>query len=798
MRAAGLWARAELRRSWPSLLVLAVAAGLATGAIVATVAGALRAGSAVDRFETATQTAHVTIFTDDRLGYHVGEAIDDDPRVADRGHLTVAGVAPEGFMPYLDAITAIGSDLGGLQFRPWVIDGRMPAAGEADTVAVTENGAEGLGLGVGDVVDMVYFTQETAEACREGDADACADVESAGRVEVVGVVRTPTDVADNAFHQNILVANGAFLSRLGDDPPVVGHIESLRLHRAEDADEVAADYSVIVGDSGDVLTAVGDLDGPRRAGGLQRTGLLVGAAVAGLAVAVAIGQAYGRHLSRRANHVDTLEALGLRWRERTAAATLPAVAMAIGAAAISLGVAVVLSPVFPFGAARQADPDVGLRVDPSLLAAAGLAVAVGVTAVSLVAATLWARSARAIRRGADRTSQVSELTARSGLSPAKATGARWALVRGPGVRRLPVLSTLAAAVTAIGVVVGLLVVAASLDGLLWTPARYGAPWDAGVPVDPRAARDDAAALADDPRVEDAALIASGELTVQTADGSTVQLPAVAYEHVAGGLDPVVLDGRVPGAPDEVALGTATFRSLGVDIGDRVMLYGPGGEHQARVVGRLIIPAVGITDVQRGMVIPLDPFDELRAAELIAGVDVEASLLVRLAPGVLVTEYAADMAAASPSRMVERPAQPVDVRALQEVERIPLLLGGFTALIAVAAVAHALAVASRRRSGDLAVLRALGLRPAQAGQVVRWQGLTIGAAALVIGIPIGLALGRLVWSAIAGSVSVPVIIDLPPAPLLAVVAVTIGVMALVAIPPGRRVAQLRPADLLRAE
>ena len=174
------------------------------------------------------------------------------------------------------------------------------------------------------------------------------------------------------------------------------------------------------------------------------------------------------------------------------------------------------------------------------------------------------------------------------------------------------------------------------------------------------------------------------------------------------------------------------------------------------------------------------------------------MLVGLTPGTSVDDYAADLASGRPARLVETPSQQVEVRALQEVEAVPLLLGGFTAFLAVAAVAHALAVASRRRGGDLAVLRALGLRPRQAAEVPRWHGITIAVVGLVVGVPLGLVLGRLVWSTIAASVSVPVVIDLPVLPILLTAVAAIGLAALVAIPPGRRVAQLRPADLLRAE
>ena len=245
MRAAGLWARAEVRRSWPSLLVLAVLAGLACGVVVATAAGAARAGSAVDRFEAATRAAHVTLFTEDRLGGGVRKALDEDPRVEARATIEVVGAAPKGSVPGLEAVTAVGVDLGGTQFRPWLIEGRLPRRGEPDAIAVSELTSRYQGYAVGDEIEMEYFDPATAIACREGDADACRSRLTAGRVRIVGIARTTTDLASHSFRQGLLFASDAFRDRLGEEPPTIGHIESVRLRRAGDAADVAAEYSLM-------------------------------------------------------------------------------------------------------------------------------------------------------------------------------------------------------------------------------------------------------------------------------------------------------------------------------------------------------------------------------------------------------------------------------------------------------------------------------------------------------------------------------------------------------------------------
>ena len=149
-------------------------------------------------------------------------------------------------------------------------------------------------------------------------------------------------------------------------------------------------------------------------------------------------------------------------------------------------------------------------------------------------------------------------------------------------------------------------------------------------------------------------------------------------------------------------------------------------------------------------------------------------------------------------LVQSRFTPGSVRAIDDVRAVPLVVAVLVGLQALLAVAHALALAVRRRRGDLAVLRALGLRPRQAAGVVRWQSLTLAALAIVIGLPAGLAIGRSLWSAIAGSSNFVVRTDVI-AWGLVVLAGGIVVGALVAsLWSGQRAARLHPAEILRSE
>ena len=71
-----------------------------------------------------------------------------------------------------------------------------------------------------------------------------------------------------------------------------------------------------------------------------------------------------------------------------------------------------------------------------------------------------------------------------------------------------------------------------------------------------------------------------------------------------------------------------------------------------------------------------------------------------------------------------------------------------AVLLAAAVANALVVAVRRRRHDLAVLRTLGFTTGQVVRTVLWQATTVGAVAVIVGIPLGVIVGRWTWTLLA--------------------------------------------------
>jgi ABC-type antimicrobial peptide transport system permease subunit len=127
-----------------------------------------------------------------------------------------------------------------------------------------------------------------------------------------------------------------------------------------------------------------------------------------------------------------------------------------------------------------------------------------------------------------------------------------------------------------------------------------------------------------------------------------------------------------------------------------------------------------------------------------------------------------------------------------------MLGTFLALLAAGVLGHALTTTTRRRRGDLAALRAVGMTRRQSGMIVLTQATVLAIVGLAIGVPLGIALGRVLWRIVADSTPLAY---RPPVTALALALVVPAVFLtvnLIAAPAARRAARLRVAEALRSE
>jgi ABC-type lipoprotein release transport system permease subunit len=127
-----------------------------------------------------------------------------------------------------------------------------------------------------------------------------------------------------------------------------------------------------------------------------------------------------------------------------------------------------------------------------------------------------------------------------------------------------------------------------------------------------------------------------------------------------------------------------------------------------------------------------------------------------------------------------------------------VLAALIVAVAVALLAHALASSIGRRRRELAILKTLGFERRDVRATVAWQATTIAAIGLLVGLPLGIAVGRFAWNLLAGELGVvPEPVTPVPSGLL-IIPATLLLANLVALLPRRIAAVTPPAVVLRAE
>ena len=161
----------------------------------------------------------------------------------------------------------------------------------------------------------------------------------------------------------------------------------------------------------------------------------------------------------------------------------------------------------------------------------------------------------------------------------------------------------------------------------------------------------------------------------------------------------------------------------------------------------------------GLVGPVCPSGARNHACLSALLVAESgAFLVRTTPGPQGTAALATLSRDYPSQ-VNFPHPPTDLVNFGEAVNFPLIFGLIVVLFGVATLLHMLLSSLNRRRQEMGLLKSLGFVRRQIALSVSWQTTTVAAIGIVLGVPLGIAAGRLVWNAFAsnlGVVAVPVV------------------------------------------
>ena len=143
-------------------------------------------------------------------------------------------------------------------------------------------------------------------------------------------------------------------------------------------------------------------------------------------------------------------------------------------------------------------------------------------------------------------------------------------------------------------------------------------------------------------------------------------------------------------------------------------------------------------------------------------------------------------------------QPATVRSYGSALGIEYVLVALVALLGLAAVAYTVGTSIRRRRRDFAVLEAMGLTSRQLFQTITCQAMTIAVIALLVGVPLGVALGRIGWRAFAQGLGVGPDAVVPAGPLAIGAATSVAVAIGIAASFFTSLRRTQPAVVLRTE
>lgn len=791
------WFRLDLRQRWRSLLVLALLAALASGTVMTAVEGARRGDSALDRLLSETLPATIVALPN-QPGFD-WSPIRELPEVEALSGFAVSIFEVDGIQSedYATGFPQADAEVWQSIERPVMLEGRVLDPTREDEVMASPSFMARYGYQVGDTVTLHLYTPEQIDLEAGGGSAEGKPGGPTVDATIVGVPRSywfADRVGDGDDTGALYPSPALFMNHeanfLGTDN-ANGFVNALIRLRGG-TDDIAPfkdDLARITGrDDIDVWDMSLAQAHSREVAGFEATSLLVFALAASIAAVFLVGQAVVRHVAATLNDLEPLRAVGMTPSETRRAVALGPTLAAIAGWLIGAATAVVASRWFPIGTAAPFEPSPGFHVDVLVLAGGFVVLLVLVSGGALLVTSV------AMRAGAGnvaaRRSTVAATAVRAGMPVPVVVGARFALEPGKGRTAVPVRPALFGAAVGVLGVLAAITFSGGINDAVSNQQRFGLTYELGsflggngfdyVPADQVFG-----AIATDPDVA-----AVNNARMEVAQVNDVAVSVYTLDPVDRPIDLVFTDGRPPSGTNEIAFGPRSADEAGVDVGDTVAVTGTTGTRELTVSGIGFVPPGPHNDYASGGWVTAEAYDTLFEG-------------FKFHFGLIALNAGADPTAVA-DRLGEAgigvyPADPpTEVAELLQVRSIPIFLAGFLLIMALGAIGHALSTAVRRRSHDVAVLRALGMSRRQSRLIVVTQATLLALVGLVVGVPLGIAAGRTVWRYVAERTP---LFYLPPktlAILILLVPLAFLAVNLLAVGPSRHAARLRLAEVLRTE
>jgi hypothetical protein len=828
--------RATFARRWGGYLALIVLVGLLGGVAMGAIAGARRTQSAFPVYLASTRPSDVQYFMGFAPSSNVGYSPSVDHAIAKiayvkhsvdvigfDGNLQVLGYVPDHAVPG-EAPPALEGSLNGAYLttdRVTLVRGRMADPNRADEFVISAGGAAEDGLHIGSTLPVGFFTD--AQTSSPTFAGYPTDTPYLSiNLKLVGIIEASNQVVqddDAALGDQLAVITPALTRKLATCCAYYSYVGLTIQGGARHAAAVDAAVNRIVPNLGGAAGSQTTDPMVAKAERVIRPEAIAFAVfgfVAALAALLICGQLIARLVRRNADDGLVLRGLGASPAMTTADGLLGILGAVVAGALMAVTVAVGLSPLAPIGAVRPVYPYPGIAFDKTVLGLGLVALVVVLGSAALVMAYRVSPHRVASLTGGrrERGSGLARSAVVSSLPPAAVTGIRSALGAGSGRDAAPVRSAVLGAVLAVTVVVTSITFGASLNALVSRPALYGWSWDYTLlggfsGAEDLPAAQTAALFNRDPVVDHWSGVYFESVRL---DGQGV--PALATTPNAA-VGPIPLSGHGLQSDQQVVLGPVTLARLHKQVGDTVVAdTGRSSPTRLRIAGTATMPTVGGSGQPQlqmgvGAVVASSLFSVADLNTQGSAVPGPNAVLVSIRPGVskpaaLRSLNRIDQALSQPSTQ-DSPAsgvvsalRPAEIANYRSVGATPSVLAGILAAGALTALGLTLVASVRRRRLEFALFKALGFTQGQLAATVAWQSSVSVAIGVLFGIPLGIALGRWLWTLFARGISAA---PDPTVPGVAMLLIALGALIfanIVAAAPGRIAARTPTALLLRGE
>jgi ABC-type lipoprotein release transport system permease subunit len=802
MNAVWMRLRSELRSRFGALVALGLIVGIMGGVVIAAAAGARRTLTAYPRFlaaENALDTVvdisgHTAAIPALRRQVLALPQIKASAEVSlAQGYLRLPGSSKPG---NVFLITNPDGSFGVSLNRAKILHGRMWNARAPDEIVPSFAVANDLHLHVGETVQMAPGGLFSDESPKKGPKPAPVPL------HVVGIAAVPAMFAplSGGYLPGVLLSPG-FSAAHPEYLDKTDTTEAIRLrHGLADLPAFREEVSRISASAPKGVRIQLPVDQGEQTVGVQQTtraqavSLWVMAALIALAGLAIFGQAMARQTFLESIEYPTLRSLGFSPQQLVVVGLLRAAAIGVIGAVVAVAVGFLLSPLTPTGLARFAEPNPGFAFDSVVVGFGAFAVVALVALLGAIpawraATAAWTPLGTAQPRGRRRSRLLGRML--EPLPPSGQAGIRMAVDPGAGRSAVPVRTATFGAAVSLVALAASLAFGASLNRLVATPALSGWNWDALMFVPTPHSQQLFSILDRNPKV---AGYATGTIINSNIGRTGVTLEA--FDSRKGSVGPSMIEGHVPTGTNEIVLGTETMQDVGAHIGSVVRPRIQGRLVPMRVVGRIAAPNLFFTFTRPGQggAISFDAAKRYAPANTAEGLGV----FMQFSTGVDVHSEVTALKSRVPSVFPFPQPESSQLNNLNQVGQTPIILAGILALMAAATFAHVLITSIRRRRLDLAILKTLGFKRGQVSSTVAWQATALAAMALLIGIPIGVIAGRLMWNVFADHLGVVPEAVVPAVAILLAIPATLFVANLLAVVPGRIASRQRPATVLRTE